>query len=72
MLFRSRLWWRIRAFRLERGEEPAHASRYAALIALGKIDEAHGALRCLWALATGRETLTVEYKDYQRERRAAA
>ena len=72
LLAYARLWWRIRAFRLERGEEPAHASRYAALIALGEIDEAHGALRCLWALATGRETLTVEYKDYQRERRAAA
>jgi glycosyltransferase involved in cell wall biosynthesis len=68
------LWLRIRAHRLLRGDEPGHAASYAALIALGKLHEAIGALRCLWALATGREALTVEYKDYQRpdEARRAA
>ena len=60
------LAWRIRAYRLARGDEPRHATRYAWLIALGKIDEAIGLLRCVWALLTRRSALTVEYKDYQR------
>jgi GT2 family glycosyltransferase len=66
----GRLWWRVRAHRLARGDAPQHAALYAALIALGKIDEARGVLRCAWALATGREALTVEYKDYQRAARS--
>lgn len=57
------LWLRIRAHRLRRGDESGHAARYAALITFGKLDEAIGVLRCAWALATGREALTVEYKD---------
>lgn len=65
------LWLRIRAHRLRRGDEPGHAARYAALIAFGKLDEALGVLRCLWALTTGHEALTVEYKAYQRSPDAA-
>jgi GT2 family glycosyltransferase len=57
------LWSRIRAHRLQRGDAPGPAARYAVLIALGKLDEAVGALRCFWALATRRETLTLEYRD---------
>jgi glycosyltransferase involved in cell wall biosynthesis len=67
-------WWRCRAHRLARGDSPRDASLYATLITLGKIDEAIGVLRCGWALLTGREARTVEYKDYQRgtERERAA
>jgi glycosyltransferase involved in cell wall biosynthesis len=57
---------RIRAYRLARGDEPRHATRYAWLIALGKLDEALGLLRCVRDLLLRRTTLTVEYKDYQR------
>ncbi len=75
LLAYARLWWRIRAHRLERGDARPHAALYALLISVGKIDEACGVLRCAWALLTGREAPTVEYKDYQhapeRERRAA-
>ncbi|MSR61034.1 MAG: glycosyltransferase [Planctomycetes bacterium] len=61
---------RIRAYRLALGDERGHATRYGMLIALGKIDEALGLLRCAWALATGKQALTLEYKDYQRDERA--
>lgn len=54
---------RIRARRLARGDERTHATRYGVLIALGKIDEAIGLLRCAWALWRGRKTLTLEYKE---------
>ncbi len=54
---------RIRAHRLARGDERAHATRYGLLIALGKVDEAFGLLRCVWALCTGRQALTLEYKE---------
>jgi len=57
------LWLRIRAYRIRLGDAPGHASRYAALIAVGKIDEALGAVRCLWDLARGLETRTLEYKE---------
>jgi len=63
---------RIRAYRLALGDERGHATRYGLLIALGKVDEAVGVVRCAWALATGRQALTMEYKDYQRDSRAAA
>lgn len=69
------LWWRCRAHRLRQGDSARAAGQYAVLIALGKIDEAIGVLRCMWTLASGRKALTVEYKDYQRapdrEREAA-
>lgn len=65
-------WCRCRAHRLRRGDTPRAAALYATLITLGKIDEAVGVLRCAWALLSGREALTVEYKDYQRSERAAA
>lgn len=59
------LWWRIRAHRLRQGDPVRHASRYAALIAFGKLEEAVGVLHCAWTLVTRRTPLTVEYKDYQ-------
>jgi glycosyltransferase involved in cell wall biosynthesis len=67
-------WWRCRAHRLRRGATARDAALYATLITFGKIDEAIGVVRCAWALLSGREALTVEYKDYQHseERRAAA
>jgi glycosyltransferase involved in cell wall biosynthesis len=65
-------WARCRAHRLRRGDSRADAALYATLITLGKVDEALGVLGCAWALWTGREALTVEYKDYQRSERAAA
>lgn len=68
----GRLWWRIRAERLARGNPPDQAALYATLITFGKTDEAVGALRCLFALATGRQSLTLEYKDYQRDERGRA
>jgi glycosyltransferase involved in cell wall biosynthesis len=77
LLLYARLAWRIRAHRLELGDERGQATRYALLIALGKLDEARGVLRCAWALWSGRAALTLEYKDYQAaapsggERRAA-
>lgn len=68
----ARPWTRIRAARLRRGDPPERAREYATWITLGKLDEAIGVLRCAWALATGREALTMEYKDPAREPRAAA
>lgn len=65
-------WWRCRAHRRRRGDSPRDAGLYATLITLGKVDEAIGVLRCGWALLSGREALTVEYKDHQRSDRAAA
>jgi len=65
-------WWRCRSYRLGRGDTAEDATTYASLITLGKIDEAIGVLRCAWALLTGREALTVEYKDYQRSERPRA
>lgn len=56
-------WWRIRSHRLRRGDDRRHASRYAALIAFGKLEEAVGALRCAWALLARRAPLTLEYKE---------
>lgn len=72
LLLYTRPWTRIRAERLRRGDPPARAREYATWITLGKLDEAIGVLRCAWALATGREALTMEYKDPAQEPRAAA
>lgn len=60
------LLWRIRAHRIRLGDGPGEATRYAALIAVGKVDEALGVLRCAWDGLRRREALTLEYKDYQR------
>jgi cellulose synthase/poly-beta-1,6-N-acetylglucosamine synthase-like glycosyltransferase len=68
----ARLWMRVHSSRRARGEIPEHAALYATLITLGKVDEAIGVLRCAWALLRRRQALTVEYKDYQRERPRAA
>ncbi|NOT31892.1 MAG: glycosyltransferase [Planctomycetes bacterium] len=72
LLAYGRLWWRIRAQRLARGSPPDQAALYATLITIGKSDEAVGVLRCLFALATGRQPLTLEYKEYQRNERGRA
>jgi GT2 family glycosyltransferase len=62
LLLYGRLWWRVRAQRVALGDDARHASRYAALIACGKLVEAWGVVRCLWALAFRRRALTVDYK----------
>lgn len=72
LLLHARLWWRIRSDRLQRGDPRAVASLYASLITLGKVDEAIGVLRCLWAIATRRQTLTLDYKARPPERPRAA
>lgn len=67
-----RLWRRVRAGQLARGASQEHAALYATLISAGKLDEALGVLSCAWVLLTGREALTVEYKDHQRSERPRA
>jgi GT2 family glycosyltransferase len=69
----ARLWWRIRAERLRRGDSREVANEYATLITLGKVDEAVGVLRCAWALFTRRQALTLDYKRQpDKSSRAAA
>jgi cellulose synthase/poly-beta-1,6-N-acetylglucosamine synthase-like glycosyltransferase len=68
----ARLWTRVRASRLERGDGHTEAALYATLISLGKIDEAIGVLRCAWALATRRQAQTLDYKGSPRSDRPRA
>ncbi len=64
------LWWKVRRWRIGLGDEPSIAGRYAAFVGLGKFAEAQGVLQCLFDLATRRQSVYVEYKDYQEEVRA--
>jgi glycosyltransferase involved in cell wall biosynthesis len=59
------LWWRVRRWRIGLGAAPRVASVYAVFVAIGKVAETLGVLKCLAHLVLKRESLYVEYKDYQ-------
>ena len=57
----------MRAWRIGLGDAPGPSGRYAAFMVLGKLAEAQGVLQCLFDLVTRRQSIYVEYKDYQEE-----
>jgi GT2 family glycosyltransferase len=63
---------RVRGQRLRRGDPPAHATLYGAVIALGKPLEAWGVLRCLRDLRAGRAAVPLPYKPAASDERRAA
>ncbi len=65
LLLYGRLWWRVRGWRISLGTDPATAGLYARFVTLGKFAETLGVLTCLMYLVLKRESLYVEYKDYQ-------
>ncbi len=55
--------WRARAYRLRRGDAPAHASLYGVFCVLGKFPESQGLARYAFDVLRGKRSKLIEYKE---------
>ncbi len=55
--------WRARAYRVRRGDAPAHASLYGVFCVLGKFPEAQGLARYALDVLRGKRSKLIEYKQ---------
>ena len=56
------LWWRVKRYRIERGDSRQHAALYADYCLIGKFAELAGIVQYMWNRARGRRTPLIEYR----------